>query len=509
MTVDYARAADRSQIFDKSQKFISPAMFLNLFGITIVMGLLSIAVSRRKKTTTNNITEDDSFLSRSQTDEWKGWMQSAVLIYHYSGTSKVLWIYILIRLMVASYLFMSGFGHTVYFYKTGDCSLRRVAGVLIRMNLLSWLLCQVMGTDYLFYYFAPLVSFWYLVVYLTLKVHSSRNRDMKFVLFKIVVSAACTTLFTKKKGLLECLFGLLQVLFNIKWDAREWRFRASLDIYIVYVGMIVGLAYARSLAIPDFPTLRRPTARSHDFSRPLLLLGIFFGLLFVPAMYQYVRLFPDKQTYTAYHPYISLLPVLAYVVIRNCHRSLRIRYSAVFAWLGRYSLETFILQYHIWLAADTKGLLQIGLFSRSGNLLGKWFEFVILTAVFLWASWGVAWASGIFTACILGDSPTQKMVKNSDESENQALEMSDGPSTHKRNLTTDLEEQGTLGSSSPQRRQQTTTELDNSAAMDLTCSGLTRCFHNFNPGLKKRLLVLVGFMVGLNWLLSRGSDSVS
>ena len=36
---------------------------------------------------------------------------------------------------------------------------------------------------------------------------------------------------------------------------------------------------------------------------------------------------------------------------------LRTRYSSFFAWFGRISLELFVCQYHIWLAADTHGVL--------------------------------------------------------------------------------------------------------------------------------------------------------
>ena len=45
------------------------------------------------------------------------------------------------------------------------------------------------------------------------------------------------------------------------------------------------------------------------------------------------------------------------MVLRNVFGCLRMRYSSFFAWFGRISLEMFICQYHIWLAADAHGVL--------------------------------------------------------------------------------------------------------------------------------------------------------
>ena len=90
------------------------------------------------------------------------------------------------------------------------------------------------------------------------------------------------------------------------------------------------------------------------------------------------------------HPYISAFPIIGFIVLRNipgnvleCPNILRplwcvirpilffvhentlsswlgwfrTRYSSFFAWFGKISLELFISQYHIWLAADTHGVL--------------------------------------------------------------------------------------------------------------------------------------------------------
>ena len=150
----YCFFADRTQTFNKAQKRFSLHVFKTFCWITVLLGILSLrrsAASRTSKETTIDRRPDQPFLSRAQSDEWKGWMQFVILIYHYTGASKVLWIYEVIRSFVASYLFMTGFGHTVYFYTKDDYSFRRFASVLVRLNMLSFLLPYITRTDYLFY----------------------------------------------------------------------------------------------------------------------------------------------------------------------------------------------------------------------------------------------------------------------------------------------------------------------------------------------------------------------
>ena len=103
-------------------------------------------------------------LHRDQTDEWKGWMQLVILVYHITGASKVpyihhsmpmslvqtplysslrefvalfqvLAIYMQIRVLVSSYLFLSGFGHFHYFFNKADFSFHRLLAVSCIMNL--------------------------------------------------------------------------------------------------------------------------------------------------------------------------------------------------------------------------------------------------------------------------------------------------------------------------------------------------------------------------------------
>ncbi|CAG8980395.1 hypothetical protein HYALB_00003959 [Hymenoscyphus albidus] len=381
----YCFYADRTHIFEKAHKQFHEREFLAACGLVVVAGLLSIQkipVSLREP------NPSMGFLSREQTDEWKGWMQFYILIYHYTHGSKILWIYEISRVMVAAYLFLTGFGHTLYFLGKEDYSLKRIANVLLRLNLLSCMLPYLMRTDYLHYYFAPLVSFWFMVIYATLRIGHKSNNNLYFLFFKICISAIFTTAFTMSPGIQEFVSTALKTTCNISWDVAEWRFRVFLDMFIVYVGMITAIIFQRSRKLRSGNLQRASMIDSviqWTINHPLTLssVTIILSLLAIPGFWKISSYHTKKQDYNWWNPYLSFIPILSYLVLRNCHRTLRGYYIGLFACLGRCSLETFVLQFHIWLAGDTTGLLRLGLWNRH-------VEAAILTPIFLWVSWGMA-----------------------------------------------------------------------------------------------------------------------
>lgn len=328
----------------------------------------------------------------------------AILIYHYTGASKISGIYNVVRVLVAAYLFMTGYGHTTFYIKKADFGFLRIAQVMIRLNLLTLLLAYTMNTDYISYYFAPLVSWWFLVIYGTMVAGSQYNDRTAFVLGKILLSMTLITWFMSEHWILEAIFDFLSRTCGIHWSAREWAFRVNLDLWIVYFGMLAALAVIkiREHRLTDHP--QWPLAVKGAIGASGIVLLWFFAF----ELYQ-----PDKFAYNAWHPYMSFLPVGAFVVLRNANVILRSASSRAFAWIGSCSLETFIIQYHFWLAGDTKGVLLIipGTRWRPVNL-------VLTTIVFIYVSHRVAQATGEITNWMCGTAKPPSLPTVADSAPN-------------------------------------------------------------------------------------------
>ena len=384
--------ADRTHLFAKGQKEFIANDFYLLLALAAVPALLTIRKSIARKprnlpaggaTAATPMVEDQGVLSRDQTDEWKGWMQAVILIYHWTGASRYLPIYIFVRMLVAMYLFQTGYGHTIYFLTKKDFSFNRVAAVNLRINLLSCILPYFMGTDYMFYYFAPLITYWFIIIYATMAIGSKYNDNYIAVISKIAIMMVGLWLVMNWTPLFDWFFDILHMVFRIQWDLHEWKFRANLDGIVVFVGMLCGLVYTKiqrdSHWLFSLKTYAIPAA------------GTFFAY-----MYYSITIHTKKEHYNAWHPLLSWIPIVAFVVLRNAVLPLRNYYSKAAAWLGRCSLETFILQFHIFLAADTKGVLLLDAFrGGDGSLLGdRWRDLLVIVPIFLWVSSLVSDATG-------------------------------------------------------------------------------------------------------------------
>lgn len=258
----------------------------------------------------------------------------------------------------------------------------------MRINLYTILLAYTMNSDYITYYFAPLVTMWFLIIYATLAIGSRLNERTPLLLAKILFSSGLVTWFMHEPRLLEGLFDILARTCGIHWSAREWAFRVKLDLHIVYYGMLfaVGFLKIREHRLTD--SKHWPTVVRIATVVSVIVMFWYFGFELTQE---------SKFTYNTWHPYVSFLPITAFIVMRNANGVLRSAHSRAFAFIGKCSLETFIIQYHLWLAADTKGLLMVipGTRWRPAN-------FVITSIIFIYVSHRVSEATGVITSWICG-----------------------------------------------------------------------------------------------------------
>ncbi|XP_070778064.1 N-acetylneuraminate (7)9-O-acetyltransferase isoform X2 [Enoplosus armatus] len=367
----YFYLCDRADVFMKEQKFYTHSTF---FIPLIYIFVLGVFYSENSKET--------KLLNREQTDEWKGWMQLVILIYHISGASAFIPVYMHVRVLVAAYLFQTGYGHFSFFWLKGDFGLYRVCQVLFRLNFLVLVLCVVMDRAYQFYYFVPLVTFWFVVIYATLAMwpqilqKKANNSGMwhLVVLAKLLGLLLFICVFAFSQGFFESIFSVwpFSKLFELNGSIHEWWFRWKLDRFAVIHGMLFAFIY---LVLQKRQVLSEGKGEAL-FSAKISNLLLFLSVVSFITYSIWASSCKTKTECNEMHPYISVVQILAFILIRNIPGYARSIYSSFFAWFGKISLELFICQYHIWLAADTKGILVLIPGNPSLNIMVSTFIFV-------------------------------------------------------------------------------------------------------------------------------------
>ncbi|KAE9975716.1 hypothetical protein BLS_002463 [Venturia inaequalis] len=426
----YCFFADRTQLFNKIQNLYQESEFLTVCGIVLVIGLLTVRKSKESaprqefpsiskkdssssKPTLKRPVASSIFLSPSQILECKGWTIAFLILTHYYAADHQPWIHITSRLCISCQLFLIGYEHTLYFLNTGDYSVRRVATVLVRTNLLTVAAAYQMRTNYLFYYIAPLLSFWFLVVWGTLRFGKEIHGNVGFLLGKIAFSAGFVAMLPRNNQPIDFIFDAFSLVFGINWDGRDWRSNILMDPFIVYVGMLVALATIAHRHLSTSATKKIINAQNpriqHLFIRALPWLpplAIFASLVTLPIFfYAALSSFVEPQGYDSdVHPRLSLLPVLAYLVLRNSINLFRHHSSKAFVWLGRWGVEIWVLGMHAWNSADGRGVLSLGAV-RDRRVEGALLGLVVLGGS-VWAGRGIEWT----LQWIVGGSDEQKVL---------------------------------------------------------------------------------------------------
>ncbi|XP_048410768.1 N-acetylneuraminate 9-O-acetyltransferase isoform X1 [Stegostoma tigrinum] len=373
LIMGYFYLCDRADLFMKEQKYYTHSTFFIPLVYIIVLGVFYY-----------DNTKETTMLNREQTDEWKGWMQLIILIYHISGASTFLPVYMHVRVLVAAYLFQTGYGHFSFFWKSGEYGISRICQILFRLNFLVVVLCLVMDRPYQFYYFVPLVTFWFMVIYVTLGIWPQTGKKEEngscsphwAVVFKLVGLFLCICLLATSQRSFENAFSVWPISKLFEWQGflHEWWFRWKLDRFAVLHGMVFAFLYSilkKSHLLSE--------GKGETLFAPRLSSFLLFTSVVVFLTYSiWCANCKSKTECNELHPYFSVLQILSFILIRNIPGYVRSVYSSFFAWFGKISLELFICQYHIWLAADTKGILVLIPGNPVLNIIVSTFIFVLV-----------------------------------------------------------------------------------------------------------------------------------
>jgi N-acetylneuraminate 9-O-acetyltransferase len=375
LAATYCYLTDRSNLFPHTDKAHSSQSFNFALFLFIVLSFLSIPFHVEAEETKS---QDIPFLSRSQSDEWKGWMQAVLLLHNYYAEESLL-MYKFSRLLYGVYIFLSAYGHTRYFLTTNDFSLRRVAQVLIRLNLLNCLLSFVLDIPITDRMFTLLVSFWFCVIFAGLAILSRFNSNPGILFIKIILMGLASRYLLESPERFKSCFKPAAMIYRMSWDLNMLRFQLSMDNYTPFVGMMAA-AFVHRLSVlkqrQHGINMNKPLENVNDgLDRAILdilypdantqqilpLIHTFSGfyLVLFSTIAYLSPVLPDREAYDTFHPFTNTFAVMALIILRNCHPKLaRARFVLPIA-LGKLSLEAYIFQYHIWMGREGFDWLQI------------------------------------------------------------------------------------------------------------------------------------------------------
>eukprot|EP00964_Phaeocystis_antarctica_P113138 scaffold77223_cov66-Phaeocystis_antarctica.AAC.2 len=298
-----------------------------------------------------------SLLSRDLTSEWRGWMQAAFLMYHYCHMNEV---YAFIRLLVSAYVWQTGFGNGMYFTKYREFTGERMFQMLWRLNFLVCLLVLATKTPWIAYYVCALHTVHFIMIFGFMWIGCKllyTNREAKGLDVKTwwpwaslaALSIFCVLVWDVPK-IYEYTFGIVVTwAFGADFD-RELHFRTFLDHYSSCFGLLAAVAA---------PTIMRWTEQ-----RPLrayVTLGAVATALASVwfACYWMTKWDESDVAYDLIHPYISTAPLWLFVLVRGATQPWRNTVSVPLEFIGKHSLEFYLLQFHLFLSQEAGAILMI------------------------------------------------------------------------------------------------------------------------------------------------------
>lgn len=238
-----------------------------------------------------------------------------------------------------------------------------------------------MNRMYQFYSFIPLITFWFVCSYIVMamypriSVRTTKDNPYQYlyILIKLLILLGCTIALSTSESTFENVFmmKIWKYLFvNSDNLITQWRQIWSLDAYSFLFGLFFALFFCllkRLNVIDDSDEIQtelvesstelRNKLRERNLPKNVKYFLVLVAMTGIVSYTVFANLCKSKEGCNVYISYITIIPIMSFIILRNTIDFLRERCSFLFSWIGKISLELFVCSYHIWLAADSKGIL--------------------------------------------------------------------------------------------------------------------------------------------------------
>jgi len=282
-------------------------------------------------------------LSRPQTEEWKGLMQFAFIMYHYY---RVRYVYNEIRVFVSAYVWMTGFGNFLYFEKKRDFSVERIVSMWLRINYFPLLLSFCLDVKLELYYVVPLHTVGFFITMATCYISSQLEKCKGFEGYWTRNTVAIFIML-----LAHVLFYETSLVNSLKFFSDEYHFRFQADKYSAWIGILSAMFWKRFKEYMQWAYASNEKSLTTTFAMWFQRFG---GVLLIFIWYYCFGYMTDKYIYNPVHPYIFWLPVAGWLMIRNSSKYLCELHSGALEFLGKITLETYVLQFHVFMCQNVQ-----------------------------------------------------------------------------------------------------------------------------------------------------------
>ena len=284
------------------------------------------------------------------------------LQYHYYRNRT---IYNEIRVLVSAYVWMTGFGNFLYFDKKQDFSLERGVSMWVRINYFPLMLSLFLSVKLELYYVVPLHTVGFFMTMATCygakvlrEKYPQKLNQEKSNMAAIGICLLVHVLFfeTSMKGLLA-------------WFSPEYEFRFRTDKYSAWFGMLCGFLWARCKAYMQWCYGEDGNSSATEVSsgdaeqdkksqNPKKQQAMYIqrggGAALLLVWYFAFGTESDKHKYNPMHPFIFWMPIAGWLMLRNSSKRLTEMHSTVLEFMGRITLETYVLQFHVFMCKNVQ-----------------------------------------------------------------------------------------------------------------------------------------------------------